>query len=289
MKCITWLASYPKSGNTWLRVLFTNLLRAEGGPANINELVPVSLASDRELFDRLVGYEAADLTHDEIDRIRPDFYRYQASHAAEPFFCKVHDAYRLLPDGQPVFPLEVTAGAIYLVRNPLDVCVSLAHHNGERDFDKTIADMANPCRLLPGRRDRRLDPRLLTQRLHTWSDNVLSWVDAPGLRKHVLRYEDMAARPVETFAAAADFMGMTQDLATIRRVVEFSSFHELQRQERLHGFREAVTPQRSFFRKGKVGSWREVLTEAQVRRMIEDHREVMQRFGYLTEADEPVF
>ena len=39
MSGIVWLASYPKSGNTWLRVLLTNYLRDTGEPADINHLL----------------------------------------------------------------------------------------------------------------------------------------------------------------------------------------------------------------------------------------------------------
>ena len=69
----------------------------------------------------------------------------------------------------------------------------------------------------------------------------------------------------------------------------FSSFDELQRQEQEQGFAEQMAPGRSFFRKGKVGAWREALTSAQAARIIGDHRDVMTRFGYLSEAGEPVF
>ena len=98
----------------------------------------------------------------------------------------------------------------------------------------------------------------------------------------------MKTRPVETFTKAAAFVGMTRDRATIERTLEFSSMEELQRQEREHGFKGAQAPERPFFRKGKVGSWREELTESQVARIIQDHRDVMLRFGYLNKAGEPV-
>jgi hypothetical protein len=129
----------------------------------------------------------------------------------------------------------------------------------------------------------------LRQRLLTWSDHVLSWVDAPGIRLLVVRYEDLQARPIETFGAAAAFLGLTTDLAKLERALSFSSIDELQSQERKDGFQEAVEGERVFFRKGKVGAWREELTASQSARIIEDHRDVMFRFGYLNEAGEPVF
>jgi len=287
MKRINWLASYPKSGNTWLRVFFTNLCRDADAPASINRLVPTAMAADRSSFDEAVGYEAGDLTHDEVDLLRPDVYLYYARRAKNPFFCKVHDAYTFVRDKRPLFPPEATAGAIYLIRNPLDVCVSFAHHSGARSCELIIADMADPSASLYGQDDR-LEGGQLRQRLLTWSDHVRSWVDVPNLRVLVIRYEDMKDRPVETFTAAAALVGMSQDRARIERALEFSSMEELQRQEREHGFSDGLARERPFFRKGKVGSWREELTETQVARIIRDHRDVMQRFGYLTAAGQPV-
>ncbi len=285
MKRIHWLASYPKSGNTWMRVFFANLQWDAAVPARINRL-PNLIASDRHAFDEAVGYEAGDLTHDEVDCLRPEVYLDYARRAKNSYFCKVHDAYTFLPDGRPLFPPEATAGAIYLVRNPLDVCVSYAHHSGESNYDVSIGWMENPGFALAAETDR-LDPGQLRQRLLTWSDHVRSWADAPTLRVLIIRYEDMKLRPVETFAAAAAFAGMTEDRAKIERALAFSSLEELQRQERAEGFRGALAPDRPFFRKGEVGSWREVLTDAQVARIIRGHREVMLRFGYLTETGEP--
>jgi hypothetical protein len=287
MKRIHWLASYPKSGNTWMRVFFTNLRWEGSQPAHINHLLVNFMAADRQTFDDAVGYDSADLSHDEVDRIRPEVYSYYARRAKNPFFCKVHDAYTLLPDGRPMFPPEATAGAIYLVRNPLDVCVSYAHHSGEQDFDVIIDWMEDTGMALLAENDRR-EPGQLRQRLSTWSDHVLSWADAPNLSVLVIRYEDMKKRPVETFGEAAGFVGMTTDRARIERALEFSALEVLQSQEQESGFRGALAPDRPFFRKGKVGSWREVLTTGQVARIIDAHHEVMLRFGYLTEAGEPV-
>jgi hypothetical protein len=287
MSRILWLASYPKSGNTWLRMFFTNLCRGGTGPASINELERPILASDRNMFDRRVGFGSEDLTDDEVDRLRAHVYLDMAREAEEVLFCKAHDAWTVLPNGQPLFPPDASAGTIYLIRNPLDVCVSYAHHNGESAFDGAIARMANPNNAL-GRSPNGLAGQL-RQRLLRWSDHVQSWADAPGMRILVLRYEDMHSNSIESFAAAAAFAGKTSDLQAVASAVAFSSFDELQRQEAAEGFVEQMAPGRRFFRKGKVGAWREVLTDEQAARIITDHRDVMVRFGYLNKAGEPVF
>jgi hypothetical protein len=267
-------------------VFFTNLRRDGAAPAHINSLDTAGLAQNHDAFEKAIGYELGDLAHDEVDLLRPEVYNYLAARETEAVFCKVHDAYILLPNGQPLFPAQATAGAIYLIRNPLDVCVSYAHHSGARSCDEVIAWMADPHFVLAGGFNSMESQ--MRQQLLTWSGHVLSWVDAPDLRILVIRYEDMKARPVETFTKAAAFAGLTQDAAQIARAQEFSSLEELQRQEREHGFREALDGSRVFFRKGKVGSWREELTPSQVGRIIRDHRDVMLRFGYLNSAGEPI-
>ncbi|HVU23800.1 MAG TPA: sulfotransferase domain-containing protein, partial [Opitutus sp.] len=127
MKGIVWLASYPKSGNTWFRTFLTNFLRDGDAPAAINELAGGPIASARIHFDEAVGYDSGEMTYDEIDALRPDVYRQWAREAQQTPFCKIHDAYTFLPDGRPLSPPDATECALYFVRNPLDVAVSFAH------------------------------------------------------------------------------------------------------------------------------------------------------------------
>ena len=65
-----WLASYPKSGNTWLRIFLANLLCPDQAPVNINSLhLGAAIASSRYRFDEVLGMPSALLTHAEIDFI----------------------------------------------------------------------------------------------------------------------------------------------------------------------------------------------------------------------------
>ncbi len=286
MKRILWLASYPKSGNTWLRVFLANLLSDEPHPADINRLDFAPVAGARPLFDRAVGYEAADLTFDEVDRLRPEVYAHYARQAADTIFLKIHDACFHLPDGRPLIPAEATRGVIYVIRNPLDVCVSWAYHSGHDDYDKAAAFMANPEAYVAGNPKRGIPQ--LRQRLESWSAHVLSWITS-GLPVHTMRYEDMHLRPMETFTAAAAFVGKGDDPERIARAVRFSDFEQLKRQEKERGFCERATGTPAFFREGRIGGWRERLTEAQAMRIIRDHGDVMRRFGYLTSTGEAVY
>jgi aryl sulfotransferase len=286
MKGIIWLASYPKSGNTWFRVFLTNLLRDADTPANINELESSSIASARGVFDNNLGFEASDLTADEIDRLRPELYIHLAENATETLFMKIHDAYTAVVDGMSLIPQAATAGSLYIIRNPLDVAVSFAHHNG-LDYDTAISCMADEAFAVCRKTDRLHDQ--LRQKLFSWSGHVLSWVDVAPFPVCLLRYEDMKSHPLETFSRAVNFAGLPHSEEQIERALVFSAFDVVQQQEEADGFQEKSPTSSRFFRKGKIGSWREELSEQQAQRIVHDHPEVMRRFGYLDENGEIVY
>ena len=280
MSQIVWLASYPKSGNTWLRVFLTNFLRNDGQPADINALEMQANAANRHVVDHALIVESSDLTEDELAWYRPEAYRILARRSRETLYLKVHDAYTRSADGEPLIPADVTRGAVYLVRNPLDVAPSLAHHHATT-LERTIELMgSDEGALVSGRT--RLYPQL-KQRMLTWSRHVLSWIGQTAIPVHLMRYEDMLRQPVETFSAALRFLGLPDSADRVRMAVGFSSFHHLRGQEQAHGFNEKPPKAQSFFRLGRAGSWRESLTEAQIEKIIADHGAVMRRLGYLTE------
>jgi len=285
MSGIIWLASYPKSGNTWFRIFLTNLLQDRDNSVSINELEDMPIASDRGIFDENVGIEASDLTADEIDLLRPSLYRSLAKNTKERTYIKIHDAYTEVADNTPLIPAEATAGAFYFVRNPLDVAVSFAHHSGW-NYDTAIANMAEETFSFCRKSDRLHNQ--LRQKLLSWSGHALSWVDGARFPVCLLRYEDMKLRPVETFTRAVRFAGLPHTDEQIRKALEFSSFDIVQKQEEQRGFREKSPASNRFFRKGMIGSWREELTAEQARRIVHDHGEVMRRFGYLDENGEIV-
>ncbi len=67
--------------------------------------------------------------------------------------------------------------------------------------------------------------------------------------------------------------------------MENTRFDRLARQEKKSGFQERSHKQEKFFRRGRAGSWRSMLSPAQAARIVADHGAVMERFGYL-EAEE---
>lgn len=275
---IIWLASYPKSGNTWFRVFLTNLLEEKDVPADINELHSTPIASARGMFDEAVGLEASDLTVDEIERLRPAVYAHLAEQADETIFMKVHDAYTLVDRERPLFPAHATLGAIYFIRNPLDVAVSFAHHSGW-SYDKTILKMADENLAFCGGIKRVHNQ--LRQKLLTWSGHVQSWTRQTAFPVCVLRYEDMKTNPVDHFQQAIEFAGLDYKNEQIKRALTRSTFEELRRQEKAYGFHEKSSASKMFFRRGEAGAWQSELNSRQVAKIIRDHKTVMSQFGYL--------
>jgi hypothetical protein len=283
---IVWLASYPKSGNTWLRVLLTNYERDAAGPADIDRLDHGAMAASRELLDGTLGLDSRALGHAAIEESRTRLYRTLAARSERPLYLKLHDAYTHRRDGEPLLPADATRAAIYVLRNPLDVAAAGAPFIA-RSLDVVISFMADEGFTMCAIREGAMEPEpALPQRLLSWSRHVESWVGCKDFPVHLVRFEDMSLRPLETFGGVVRFLGLPWDEERLRRAVAHSRFEELQRQEREHGFRERPEEMQSlFFRKGKVGSWREELTAAQVERVLADHGETMRRFGYLDDTE----
>jgi hypothetical protein len=277
-KSIYWLASYPKSGNTWFRVFLSNLFKKDEEPASINDLHHTPIASARQPFDEATGLPSSDMTFEEVDRLRPEVYRQQAREAEDIQYRKVHDAYTYLEDGSPLFPTDVSRGAVYFVRNPLDVLISFAHHSATEP-SKMVEVINDPAKAF-GRSPEKLFNQL-RQKLSSWSGHVKSWVDQPNIPVHVMRYEDMRREPLKVFMDAVNFLGLDASKEEVKEALQKSDLSVLQEQEKQQGFKEKMIRADKFFRKGQVGEWREVLTQDQVDAVIREHEEVMKRFGYL--------
>ena len=275
-----WIASYPKSGNTWVRVFIHNLLRElrgqREGAQDINALHEMtareSLAGG---FIRRLGKPVEEASPREIAEARAIVQAEIVHGEGGPVFIKTHNAVANV-EGFPTINFDVTLAAIYIVRNPLDVAVSYAYHSG-LTFDPIIAFMAEPS----GNLDH--DARRIYEFLGSWSFHAASWMSVPHRPILLLRYEDMLEAPARSFGRLASFLRLRPDGGQLRRAIEKSSFAELSRQEDMHGFNERPKTAEKFFRSGKAGQWREALSRSQVKAMVCDHGPMMMRFGYLPE------
>lgn len=287
-----WLASYPKSGNTWFRILVANLWSDGDAPIDINLIDSADgIASWRNRFDQQMLIDSGMLTDDEADRLRPAHYAHAAAGAALPDideppvpvrFVKTHDAWTLNDAGEPVLAgAKGAKGAILFVRDPRDVAGSFANHMA-CSVDGAIERMGDPDFCFAAKDDR-LDLQF-RQRLLGWSGFAASWLDQTDIPVHLVRYEDMIADTAGTAAAALAFAGVAAAPDRLERAIAFASMDELQRQESEKGFREAPRKTRRFFRRGTSGGWRDELSTEQVIRIEHDHGAMMDRLGYARAA-----
>ncbi len=271
---IVWLASYPKSGNTWVRAFLANLIANRATPVPLAELPRYGASeSDPELYSRLAGRPSTELSFAELCALRPQAHAAIAAAAPRTVFVKTHSMAGVF-EGVPLHNPGVSAGAIYVVRNPLDVVVSMAHHFA-LSLDAAIDYLGDE-------RAATENSALFTSEfLGSWSQHVRSWAQFAGPRILVLRYEDLLDKPLKNFARIARLIGLDGDRTRLERAIHHASFDALAAMERRDGFVEAAAKDRRFFRAGRANQWREALSRDQVRRIIAAHREEMARWQYL--------
>jgi aryl sulfotransferase len=275
------LASYPKSGNTWMRILLSNLLETGSEPENINALrLPLRGAASRAFFESETLVDSHLLRPAELAVLQPVACDTWAASLQSCAFLKTHDAWEEYPN-LPARHGVLARAVVYLVRDPRDVALSLAAYRS-CDVDTAINFLNNGTASLAA------NALQLEQRLLSWSDHARGWLSQTTVPVLLLRYEDMVEHTAGAVMRVVEFLGgsfESEDPATaVARVVRHSSFDELRRQEQMGGFCERpgflegrVEP---FFRNGKAGSWRQTLTPQQAGLIAAVHAEQMKHLGY---------
>lgn len=270
MANIIYLASYPKSGNTWLRIIIKRLLFNSSIHINCINLGVMSS------YKKLLKLEKHDMNEDEILLHRNKIYK-KIADTKENFFMKVHDCFKYLPKGEPLFPTENNK-AIIIIRNPLDVVISYAHHS-DISIDESIE------RLNKGGTfgNSFTNNNHVTQHIGFWKENVITWVNA-DIEKIIIRYEDLHDHPEDTIKQIAEFLGISASDRCIAKTIEDSDFRKLKKQEEFGGFIEKPKKSLAFFREGRKEQYKEVLSKEQIERVLEENKDIMKKFGYQTEG-----
>lgn len=260
-----------------MRLLFAAYQKSPGDESfELSDAYHATMSeSRRQAFERIAG--KGDLTNQEIDELREAVQIDLSNRVRPPVLIKTHNA-RVQHNGFPIIRRELTLGAIYIVRNPLDVVDSVADHWGVH-HDRAIAMMNDRSLTIGGPKQ-----DLVTQYLESWSGHVTSWIDQRVFPVHVVCYEDLLARTEITLRNVLTFLGWEPDRQRVERAIAETDFRRLQKREREFGFGERSKKSTSgtFFRSGKAEGWRETLNGEQINMIRSAHREVMQRFGYPT-------
>ncbi len=274
-KGIVWLASYPRSGNTWLRFFIHSLLEVMQGVADEDiKITGIGKYSQWEAepanFLPFVENPMARESFPQVAAARPRVQQAMLDRERSSFFVKTHLVLANV-NGTPTINTRVTKAAVYLVRDPRDVACSLAAHLGWT-LDTTIEIMA-AADYVPANGAREV--------VSSWSRNVESWTTPARPEVLVARYEDLLSNPMGKFRSIASHVSINPADAQLERAIRLSSFGRLKQQQSEFGITGPAGSTDNFFRRGIVGGWRDQLSPAQAEKIVTDHREQMARFGYL--------
>ncbi len=276
MRSIVWLASYPKSGNTWLRAFLINYLFAKDKPVPINKIHLLGMGDSIINTYRKVGgknFLPNDPNH--ILSLRHKVLKSITGNGADINFVKTHNENSTIKHSV-LIPAQLTRSAIHLIRNPLDVTVSFAKHYN-LTIDKTISQFNNEKHIiLP-------DAHTTTQFLNSWSNHCNTWQSESRFPVLTVRYEDLIQKPEASFRSILNHLKIPLEQPKLDMAIQFSSFSSLQKQEANNGFVENQNPNSQFFRKGQVDQWKTILSKEQAQRVYGHHKKVMQRFNYSAE------
>lgn len=266
---IIWLASYPKSGNTWMRYLLAQYFMPKGQAPDINNIRAFTTGDTRQdLYDAVAGRPFKADSFDDWVKIRGPVCRHIAASRPGTHFVKTHCQITQIA-GQNIIPPEVTAAAVYVLRNPFDVAPSLARHIGT-DIDEAIERMMDPKGYLA-------TSTLIFDLLGSWDGHIASWLTAPGLPRHMIRYEDLQTDTEKTMTELLGFLKAPVKHGQLRRAIRAASFQAMRKQEETKGFVERPQHTERFFHGGVSGAWRETLTPAQVARIRDAFRPTIEQ------------
>ncbi len=252
-----WVASYPKSGNTWVRFLVSNLIF---GPITDSQ---------------------------SIEQMIPDIHRPLEGQKVFQFqntiFMKTHWKYD--PEITARFP---TRGAIYIVRNPLDVIASHINYFGLREDTRQQERAAFIDTFIRNAGHQ----RWFRFKMGSWNENVESWaLNQLGFPRLVLRYEDLKSDTHAAVGKIVRFLGLDKSREQIDEAVRRSTFDSLRSIEekelgdRKNGFFSTEHRHKSdtgyrFMNKGKIGTFQEVMHPKQIRDAMKRFEPVMKKLGY---------
>ncbi|MHB8796767.1 MAG: sulfotransferase domain-containing protein [Candidatus Nanopelagicales bacterium] len=279
-----WLASYPKSGNTWVRAVVT-ALGTHPHLFGVDHLVSGAQPQHVGAALGAYGLDPRWLSGDELDALRDALCRRMgmAAPGDVPVLRKTHERYRPGAPGREPFPAGATRAAILVVRDPRDVACSFAPF-----FDVTVDEAIAAMARAGGEPEANAAQAQTASPWGTWSSHATSWLagDVP-FPVHLVRYEDLQADAAGTLLPVFEAIGLPCTAATLAAAAERAAFDRLQQSEAARGFKETSPRTRQFFRGGRSGGWRDELAPVQAAAIEAAHGDAMRMLGYLP-ADDPL-
>mgnify|MGYP006086083419 FL=1 len=256
---IIWIASYPKSGNTYLRSFLASYYYSEDGNFNFDQLLKI------HQFPNIKFSNFEPKTKKEASK------NWMFNQNA--FFNK--DKLNLVKTHNCLYPYEEnnftsknqTLGAIYIVRDPRNLITSLTHHY-VIDYKEAIEKMTDEnCSLLEKSYDK--DYSNFTY-LSSWSNHYKSWKNNSEFKTLFIKYEDLKENKIEIFKKIIFFINGLKgynkkiDERKFSNAIKTTSFSNLKNKELNEGFEESVYSNRTgkkitFFNLGFNNRWQKIL------------------------------
>ena len=278
---IIWLASYPKSGNTWLRMFLKSYFQKPGTKFELDRKLDDDFISggfpDIEILKHLkINFKK----FDEIARNWETMQDY-INLNNKTNFLKTHNS--MCTVGPYKFTTHKnTKGGIYLIRDPRDVLVSYSNHLGA-SYESTFKIMSSseghesPP---PSGENESYEKTLLG----SWADHYNSWKSYKSSKILVIKYEDMVLQSYDTFKKIINYLNEIDNIEVnekkLSTALKQTEFNELQKMETKQGFREKLAGN-LFFRKGKTGAWKEELPRDLINKIEKLFHKEMIELGYL--------
>lgn len=279
---IIWLASYPKSGNTWIRMFLRSYFLKDDTLFSLNHKGNESF--EAQIFPSMKMLKNASIDPTKFMDIAKNWIALQdfINLNGKLNFFKTHNG-NFTINNHPFTNTDNTIGGIYIVRDPRDVLLSYSHHLGlsHKDTLERMIDMQN---FEVDESDENMKGAFKRSILGTWSHHYLSWKSYKGRKIFILKYEELAENPKKKFYEILEylknFFPLEINEERINKSIDITKFENLQKLENKHGFEEKKKNS-NFFRKGKVGDWKANLDPQFVKTIEQNFKKEMIELGYL--------
>ena len=278
---IIWLASYPKSGNTFLRSLLSAYFFSNHGDFEFSLLKNIKQFPVNEIFTK-IGIDINDKYSVAENYIKA---QQEINKNKELQFWKTHSSFCKMYNKFNFSNLENSIGVIYIVRDPRNVITSFARHNS-KEIKDTLELLINDLTI----GNEKNEPEVYTG---SWNFNYNSWKVYNSSNKYFLvKYEDLVSDTKKVFIQTLNFINkvaninISIDEDKIDKAIKTTSFSRMQNLEEQYGFEEAkineITGQKvKFFNLGPKNHWGNSLNE-KLRKKIEDKfKKEMLELNYL--------
>ena len=282
---IFWIASYPKSGNTWLRTLISAYYYYKDGIFNQSLLEKIGQFPEKRHFVDF-NYDPGNVTDTAKFWIKS---QEKINKDKKIRFFKTHNTFGKVNDFD--FTNKVnSAGCIYIVRDPRNVITSLENHY-EMHHEEALKWIINLNKYIYDVHKIKEDGYSNFQFISSWSMNYRSWNTQKKIPIKIIKYEDLLKETFVIFKDIVEFVNKTLnikekiDINKLKNSVNSTNFNKLKNEEKNNGFIEAVLSKKNkekipFFNLGPDNDWRKILDKDQKSKLTNIFKEDLIELGY---------